>query len=147
MRVSGTFGAMRTAPTSAPLLYAQSHKVVAIDRDSGRARWSHSLKAQVIRVLFSGERVFVLDLDGNLECLVAETGAVLGHVPSASPNAWGATMLAHDGGIYVATNEGVIALDFNGNVLWRHAAESSNMGLALPGLALPGSVAQPDLKG
>lgn len=137
---------MRTAPVAAPLLYVQKRSVFAIDRDVGRLRWMYTANATLIRVLFVAERVFVLDVDCNVHCLRADTGAALGVVSVGNRTAWGAAMLAHDGGIYVATSDAVTALSMDGTFLWRFDSPDPGLDGVLPGLALPTSVVQPDKK-
>ncbi|MBL8683905.1 MAG: PQQ-like beta-propeller repeat protein [Myxococcales bacterium] len=137
---------MRTAPTAAPLIYIQKRTVFAIDRDLGRKRWQYEASSGVIRVLFVADRVFVLDLDCVLHCIRASDGQPLGTVRVAERSHWGAAMLSHDGGIYVATSEGVVALSLDGELLWRFESDSPGIDSVLPGLALPSQVAQPDKK-
>lgn len=137
---------MRTAPLAAPLLYIQKKTVFAIDRDLGRQRWRFDADSNVIRVLFVADRVFVLDIDCTLHCVRSTDGLLLGSVRIAARTYWGAAMLSHDGGIYVATSAGVVALSLDGVELWRFESDAPGIDSVLPGLALPTQVAQPDRK-
>lgn len=138
--------AMRNAPLAAPLLYVQKRSVYAIDRELGRLRWKYDAAASLIRVLFAGDRVFALDIDCNVHCLRAEDGRALGVVSVGTRSAWGSALLAHDGGIYVATSDGVTALSIDGQFLWRFDSHDPGLDGVLPGLALPTQVVQPDKK-
>jgi len=68
----------------------------------------------------------------------------LGVVSAGPSSGWGASMLAQDCLLYVATSDGVVALNLNGGVVWRFRSPDPGTGGVLPGLALPSQVAQPD---
>ncbi|MDP3274299.1 MAG: PQQ-binding-like beta-propeller repeat protein [Deltaproteobacteria bacterium] len=137
---------LRTAPLAAPLLYSNRRTVTALDRESGLPRWHFKAGSRVLRFLFALERVFVLDSNCVVYCLSPDDGRLLGSVAAAEASNWGAAMLAHDGCLYVATSAGVVALTQDGSVLWRHESGEKGTDGVLPGLALPGSAVQPDLK-
>lgn len=122
----------------------QKSSVYAIDRDNGQLRWRYETTVKFVRVLFVGERVFALDADCKVHCLQASDGAALRVVSAGPSSGWGASMLAHDGLLYVATSDGVVALGVNGDVVWRFKSPDPGTDGVLPGLALPSQVAQLD---
>lgn len=135
----------RTAPAPHPLVHIGHATAVALDPETGRELWRFQTKARIARVLLAHESVYLLDMDCHLHCVVAATGALLGTVDVAPASSTAGAMIACDGKLFVATSTNVTALSPDGKVLWSHDAPGGSS-LVLAGLALPGSIVQPDFR-
>lgn len=118
----------------------------ALERETGRVLWKYTARHVIGRVALANDRVFLLDDLCNLHCLAADTGAVVGVVQIDRPERSACALLAVDDTLYVATTRSVTALNAQGQVLWRTEDVGGTAGLRA-GLALPGSVVQPDFVG
>src|SRR5262245_7910390 len=134
----------REPAPAAPLIIVSS-KVVALDRTSGKERWRYELERMGSvsrRFAFDGDRVFVFDSLGYIHCLEIATGRLLGRVETKLESA--NNMLVDGDRIYLADDHNALAMDLNGNILWR-VPIPSNGSHSLCGLGVPGGhVVQPD---
>lgn len=124
----------------APLLVVAT-TVTALDRATGQQLWSYDLGSPARRFAVEGDRMFVFNGDG-LHCLDVRSGALIGkvHLEMKSAN----TMLVDGDRVYVSDDFSVVALDLNGQVLWR-ASVPPNGSFSLTGLAVVGgNIVQPD---
>jgi outer membrane protein assembly factor BamB len=132
----------RTPPLDAPLLVVAG-SVVALDRATGKERWTCAIKGVARRYLIDDNRLFVFDSYGILNCIDIATGRMIGKVETGFDYA--STMLVDGDHIYVSGDNQVIAIDLNGNILWRSDKVSLSVAPSLCGLGIPGgNVVQPD---
>jgi outer membrane protein assembly factor BamB len=129
----------RSAPPEAPLIVV-ANDVVALDRQTGKVLWRYEPGAEALRFLVEPECLFVLDEQGKLHCLALHTGALLGVARLRLVNP--CALLSDGERLYVSAKEEVVALDREGNELWR-APSAGGYG-SLGGLGLPGNMVQPD---
>lgn len=127
---------------SAPLVYVSLRRATALDPSTGRPLWGYEADKDIARMIFSEDRIFFLDAAGNIHCVVAATGQLLGKVKAATKGIGGA-MVSAGGVLYVATTGGVTCVSRDGQILWAHEAPGGQFSV-LPGLGLPGQVVQPD---
>jgi PQQ-like domain len=133
----------REPPQPHPLIAVYFGTATALDRASGRVLWKYVARTVIGRFALANDRVFLLDDICQLHCLDAATGAVVG-VVQIDQRERSACALVPDGGVlYVATTHSVIAVNSEGQVLWRTEDVGTTRGLRA-GLGLPGSTAQPD---
>jgi outer membrane protein assembly factor BamB len=135
----------RVAPEQHPLIYVNHLNVYALDRETGALRWRYETDRRIMRMLLAHECVYALDSNCVVHCIRVSDGVLLGKVPTGSPTADGANLLAADGRIYVATSDGVYALTPDGKKHWSFAAPPTGS-VTLPGLGLPDQVFQPDFR-
>jgi outer membrane protein assembly factor BamB len=132
----------RVAPLDPPLLVV-ADRVVALDRTTGKERWSCEIVGTARRFLIDDQRVLVFDSHGILTCIEIATGRVIGKVETGFDVA--RSMLVDGDRIYVSSDREVVAMDFSGNILWRSDRVHVSNGSSLCGLGIPGgNVVQPD---
>lgn len=129
-----------------PLITVFGMNATALDRETGRVLWKYTARQIIGRVALANDRVFLLDDLCHLHCLAADTGAVIGVVQIDRPERSACALLAEGDTLYVATTRSVTALNSQGQVLWRTEEVGGTAGMRA-GLALPGSVQQPDYTG
>lgn len=130
----------RQTPPPAPLLVI-STSVTALDRSTGRQLWSYELGCAPRRVHADDERIYVLDSEGTLHCLLSATGRVVGRIELGMRDA---NALLWDGErIFVTNDDAVVALDLAGTILWRTSV-ATNGAWGLGGLAVGSRVVPPD---
>lgn len=138
------------APTPPqPLVYLAGEIATALERETGRVLWRYQANARLVRIVYTSDRVFMLDADCLLHCVRTGDGVLLGTIQVEERAYWGSAMLAGSNGeLYVATSKSVIALDPSGRELWRfsHRELPSSQGSGLAGLALPEGAVQPDIR-
>lgn len=129
-------------PTAHPLIAVHGTSLRALDPLTGALRWQFDARLPIARFALAHERVYALDEQCNLHCLAAATGAVVGSVLIDRVERFGCALVADRERLYVATNRSVVAVDANGQILWRNDTGGSFGARA--GLGLPGAVVQPD---
>jgi len=127
--------------STTPLVVVGS-KTIALNRTTGAVLWEYKSDEDVWRFLIVGDRLYLLDVSGDLHCLDLMTGNVHGVV---STGARGAHALVGDGNrLYIAASRGVIlAHDYAGREIWRNKVDVK-MECGLVGLGIPGAIQQPD---
>ena len=131
----------RAPQPDAPLLVL-STRVTALNRHTGALVWTYEVDAATRRFAIEGERLFVFDGNGRLHCLELRTGRLIGRVDLGLSQA--NSMLVDGDRMYVSNDSTVIALDLNGQILWR-ADVPANGSYSLCGLGVPGGhLVQPD---
>lgn len=139
----------RVGKTIEPLVSIVSSLAVALDRDTGRQLWRYQASTRIVRIVYTSDRIFLLDYDCLLHCLRAADGGLLGKVQVDDANYTGCALVpGPNGELYIGTSNCVVALDPTGREMWRfkHVNVPSSAAAGLAGLALPGAVVQPDLK-
>jgi outer membrane protein assembly factor BamB len=132
-----------------PLVSLLSSVAVALDRDTGKQLWRYQASTRLVRVVYTVDRIFLLDADCVLHCLRLSDGFILGRVKVDEKSYWGCAMLpGRNGELYVATSQSVVALDATGREIWRfkHGDVPGSSGGGLGGLALLEGVVQPDIR-
>jgi outer membrane protein assembly factor BamB len=130
-------------PARDTLVYVQLDKAVALDPATGAHLWTYRAEKNLVRFLFAEERLFLLDADCFVHCLVTATGSLIGRVAAGPATGYGAAMVVVGDRLVVATTNGVACLSSEGALLWRHDDEKG-AGPLLPGLGVAGQVMQPD---
>lgn len=128
-----------------PLIAAHGTELRALDPATGNILWEYRARLVVARFALAHGRVYAVDDQCNLHCLVAATGAHVGTVQIDRRENFACALLADRDRLYVATNHCVVAVDASGQILWRRETGGSHTARA--GLGLPGAVAQPDFYG
>jgi outer membrane protein assembly factor BamB len=131
----------RSPRRAAPLLIV-SNKVSALDRDTGAKLWEYNLGTSALRFVADEQVLVVLDRYGNLHRLDLVRGQCTGLVKTGLREA--STFLFDGERFYVSNDTTVVALDSNGQELWRQEV-GPNGGWGLVGMAVPPGIAvQPD---
>lgn len=125
-----------------PLIAVHGTAVRGLDPATGNILWEYSARLVVARFALAHDRVYAVDDQCNLHCLVAATGAHVGTVQIDRPERSACALVADGDRLYVATSHGVVAVDARGQILWRR--DTGGAFSARAGLGLPGAVAQPD---
>jgi outer membrane protein assembly factor BamB len=108
--------------------------------------WKYAARTTIGRFALANDRVFLLDDLCQLHCLDAATGAVIGVVPIDRRERSACALLPEGDVLYVGTTRSVIAVNGQGQVLWRTEDVGTTAG-ARAGLGVPGNVMQPDYVG
>lgn len=128
-----------------PLIAVHGTAVRALDPATGEILWEYSARLVIARFALAHGRVYVVDDQCNLHCLVATSGAHVGTVQIDRRENFACALLADGDRMYVATSHCVVAVDERGQILWKR--DTGGAFSARAGLGLPGAVAQPDYYG
>lgn len=115
-----------------------ANKVTALERDTGRKLWEYDLGTSARRFLADENVLVVLDRYGDLHRLDLVSGLCTGVVKTGLDEP--STFLFDGERFYVSNDSTVVAIDSNGQELWRQEV-APNGGWGLVGMAV---VAQPD---
>jgi|JI10StandDraft_1071094.scaffolds.fasta_scaffold187242_2 outer membrane protein assembly factor BamB len=130
---------------SHPLIAVHGTVVRGLDPTTGNILWEYSARLVIARFALAHDRVYVLDDQCKLHCLVAATGAHVGTVQIDRAERSGCALVADGDRLYVATTHGVVAVNESGQIVWRRDTGGSFSARA--GLGLPGALVQPDFTG
>ncbi len=133
------------APGFHPLIAVHGTAVRGIDPATGNLLWEYRAGLVIARFALAHGRVYALDDQCKLHCLVAVTGVHVGTVQIDRPESSGCALVADGDRLYVATTHGVVAVNESGQIVWRR--DTGGAFSARAGLGLPGAVVQPDFTG